>query len=112
MKGKCARWRSGRGRRKSCFRIEGRRNKDERGICGVGTRRVFKIVNWTVIAGVECGVGHVGIMAMEHARLDFEGRHHVRDQATGQRVFLSGHFALRPLLRNWTVGLTLPRGPA
>jgi hypothetical protein len=34
--------------------------------------------------GVECGVGHVGIMAMEHARLDFEGRHHVRDQATGQ----------------------------
>lgn len=107
MKGKCARWRSGRGRRKRYFRIEARRNKDGRGRCGAGTRCVFQNVN-RAVTGAECGVGHVEIMEimaiMENARLGFEGRHNVRDQATGRPVLLSGHFALlRPFLQGWTV---------
>lgn len=57
-----------------------------RGRCGVGTRCVFKNVSRTVSVGAECGVGHAEIMAViEHARLEIEVRHHVRDQATGQR---------------------------
>lgn len=85
MKEKSARWRSGRGRRKRYFRIEARRNKDVRGRCGAGTRCVFRNVNrvchW---AGAECGVGQMEIMSiMENARLEFEVRHNVRDQATG-----------------------------
>lgn len=59
MKEKCARWRSGRGRRKRYFRIEARRNKDVRGRCGAGTRYVFKNVN-RAVTGAECGVGVCG----------------------------------------------------
>lgn len=51
------------------------------------------------------GGGYVEIMAiMENAHLEFEVRHNVRDQATGQPVLLSGHFALLlPFLQSWTI---------
>lgn len=40
---------------------------------------------------------------LKHARLKFEVRHHVRDQATGQHVLLTSYFPLRSILRSWTV---------
>lgn len=96
MKGKSARWRSGRGRRKSCFQIGVRRSKDVRGRCAVETRCDFQNVSRTVMVGAECGMGHRVILVIvaitENARFEFEVRPHVSDQAPRQRVVLSSHF--------------------
>lgn len=96
MKGKCARWRSGRGRRKRYFRIEARRNKDVRGRCGAGTRCVFKIVNRAGLSlrqNVAWGVckSWQSWLSWRMPGFNFEVQRHVRDQAI---VLLSSHFAL------------------